>query len=98
MIHLLQGGVTPCLMQGLPGDWPPGHQWASVVDYKQITCQTCIERSDEVRARLYLDAAEKKLGREATEKELMHEVMQNLSKGSINPRVVRAVIRERKGR
>lgn len=47
IIHLLSEGQTPCEMEGLPCDWPPGHQWASAPE--DVNCHKCLERIGNVK-------------------------------------------------
>jgi hypothetical protein len=39
IIHFLREGRTPCLMRGVPRDWPSGHRWSD--DWAQVTCAVC---------------------------------------------------------
>lgn len=41
IIHYLQFGQTPCMMEGVPKDWPFNHKWSG--DWKHVTCLHCIK-------------------------------------------------------
>jgi hypothetical protein len=43
VIHILKHGRSYCDMPGVPGSWPPKHQWISFEDawQKEATCQAC---------------------------------------------------------
>jgi hypothetical protein len=42
VVHLLMGGVAACGL-GLPGDWPPGHVWASFERPNDANCAQCLK-------------------------------------------------------
>ncbi len=44
IIHILHGGVTACLMEGVPRDWPADHCWSA--DWKDVTCRHCLAGKD----------------------------------------------------
>lgn len=33
-------GMTPCMMEGIPSNWGPGHRWSA--DWEDVTCQECL--------------------------------------------------------
>jgi hypothetical protein len=39
-VHYMQYGMTACLVNGPPKDWPEDHKWSS--DWKDVTCQGCL--------------------------------------------------------
>jgi hypothetical protein len=40
-VHILRGGVSFCLMPGVPKDWPKGHVWVSYEERALATCGKC---------------------------------------------------------
>lgn len=40
-VHFLNGGYTPCELDGPPNDWPPGNVWSG--DWSEITCKDCLK-------------------------------------------------------
>jgi hypothetical protein len=80
-------------VHGLPETWPSGHQWVSLADYEQVTCDSC-KNDPDWRVYNFVDTAIRALGKSASAKELLHHVMQHLSHGSVNPRNVQQRLRE----
>ena len=35
-VHVLESGASLCGMAGVPKDWPEGHKWVSLHDYKRV--------------------------------------------------------------
>lgn len=56
-VHLLLAGRALCGMEGIPRDWPHGHVWMSVEDYKadvpikhdHIMCTECEQAERRLR-------------------------------------------------
>ncbi len=48
IIHVLHGGVTPCAMKGVPGEWPDGHKWVRLQDWPKSTCHECRETAEKL--------------------------------------------------
>jgi len=43
-VHFLQFGMTPCMMEGPPKDWPADHKWSG--DWREVNCPQCIHGKD----------------------------------------------------
>lgn len=44
IVHILWEGRAMCGMEGLPGDWPPGHKWVALNDAgaaDDVSCADC---------------------------------------------------------
>lgn len=42
IVHHLHHGVTPCVMTGIPGSWPPGHFWSE--HWEDVSdCEPCLK-------------------------------------------------------
>lgn len=41
-VHIVRGGRSLCLMQGVPGEWPDGHVWVAIDDKDKATCPECV--------------------------------------------------------
>lgn len=42
-VHVLHHGRSYCLKRGVPSEWPEGHRWVPVRDYKeQANCNDCL--------------------------------------------------------
>jgi len=46
-VHILFEGRSLCMMDGVPGEWPPGHLWVGigVKEMKDANCRLCISHS-----------------------------------------------------
>lgn len=42
----MQFGMTACLMQDVPKNWPEGHRWSS--DWEEVTCPACKEGKEPI--------------------------------------------------
>lgn len=40
VVHYLKYGMTACLVNGPPKDWPENHKWSS--DWSEVTCGHCL--------------------------------------------------------
>lgn len=41
LVHLLRHGQSACrIVDGMPGEWPPGNLWTP--DPKLVTCKACL--------------------------------------------------------
>ena len=43
-VHYMQHGMTACLVNGPPANWPPGHRWSN--DWDDVTCEACLAGKD----------------------------------------------------
>ena len=43
----MQYGMTACMRQGPPKDWPEGHKWSG--DWKDVNCDDCLLGKDEIK-------------------------------------------------
>lgn len=39
-VHFMSQGMTPCMMEGVPKEWGPGHRWSAA--WEDVTCQECL--------------------------------------------------------
>ncbi len=57
VVHLLYGGTSLCrFTSGVPGDWPRGHSWVGLDQYREgleadlgedRLCEACLEKEDD---------------------------------------------------
>ena len=44
IVHYMQYGMTACMREGPPKDWPEGHFWSG--DWADVTCDDCLAGRD----------------------------------------------------
>ena len=49
-VHYFNHGMSACMRQGPPVNWPPDHRWSS--DWKDVTCDECLLGKDEIKTYL----------------------------------------------